>query len=419
MKAMNPCITWFPRFFLLIVITFFGCHKDDTGISPGQGGTGRTLGTAIHYSTNNIRVGKTLIGDLNGDHLQDVVTVESGGYGHRILIYYQNSTGGLNPPVEELAPNIRGFAIGDVNGDGRNDLVVSCISDSALSGYLGRLYIFYQDSTGNLLPPLVDTLDTNTPGDLAIGDVNSDGRNDIVVLGEWTIDPGRGHIPIFYQNADGTLAREFTYDHTPVQFTGEIHIADMNNDGKMDIVFQSDLLQLAVLRQVSPGTFASIPDYYTVHTSYWTTFYAFAVGDVNGDHLSDVVVLDPGNNGMMNIFQQNGSGALDPAVFDTVLTAPLYGVEIADIDHDGLNDIIGDVVSPGYPNGIGSINVFFQSPTHTFGLSTAYTFQTISGGGSTEHQSLAIGDVTGDGYLDAVVTWADEGLWVLPSIPKQ
>lgn len=412
---------WSSALFFLMAVTFFGCHKNDAGASPGKDvtGNGRMLGPAIHYSAKNIRVGKTLAGDLNGDRRADVVTVGSGGSSSAILVYYQNSSGGLNPPIEKMAPSIRGFAIGDVNGDGRNDLVVSCISDSARSGYPGRLYIFYQDSDGNLLPPVQETLFTNTPGDLAIGDLNSDGRNDIVALGEWTVDPSMGNLFVFHQNADGALAPDFIYDHSPVLFTGEIRIADMNNDGKNDIVFQSGMLQLAILRQLPNGALDSVPDYYTVHTGYWNTFYAFAVGDINGDARNDVVVLDPGTNGMMNLFHQNTSGRLDPPVFDTVQITPPFGVEIADIDKDGLNDIVGDVVDPGYPASVGSINVFYQSAAHTFSSSTAYTFPTISGGGSAEHQSLAIGDVTGDGYSDAIVTWADEGLWILPSIPQK
>lgn len=406
---------WIYSFFMITGITLPGCHKEEpTDETPGK----RMPGTAIQYSTNDIRLGKTLVGDLNGDDLEDVVTIESSGSGRSVLIYYQNSSGNLDLPVIKLADNIRGFAIGDVNGDDKNDLVVSGISSSATSGYLGRVFIFCQNTAGDLMPYYEKILSFNTPGDAAIGDVNSDGKNDIVVTGDWTANPDNGNISIFFQNINGTLDSEFIYNSSPVIFTGEIHIADMNNDGKNDIIYQSDMLHLAVLRQQSSGIFTPLPDYYSVQTSYWPTFDAFATGDINGDNLNDAVVFDPGTNGIMNLFIQNAQGSLDRHTLVPLLSSALYGVEIADIDEDGLNDILGDVVEYNIPP-TGSIHVFYQTQDNSFGSSTAYTFQTNSGGGSSEHRSLAVGDVTGDGHKDVVVSWADEGLYVLPSIPME
>lgn len=389
------------------------CAGDSGTFSLARGTPPLKLGNAIQYTTNGFPLGKTAIGDLNGDGLNDVVTMESGFVEHYILIYYQNTSNNLDDPVvlELLDTNTRSFALGDVNGDDKTDLVVSGMATEWQVGYPGRLVIYYQNiSTGELNFGLEITVSTGLVGDVTIADLNSDGREDIAVLAEWTTTPGMGNVALFYQNSDGTLAAESLYDATPVVFTGELHAADMDSDGDIDLVLPTGLLQFAVIKQDStqtPAVLLSTPDYYSVQTSYWGSFDAFAVGDLDGDGSSDVAVLDPGNNGYLNLFYQNDTGTLDGPFLTTIQPTP-FGIEIADIDNDGENEILGD--ASGY------VFVFEREGSPPFSSYTTYTFPTISFGGSTVHQALSVGDVTGDGYADAVVTWGGEGLYVLPAV---
>jgi hypothetical protein len=104
---------------------------------------------------------------------------------------------------------------------------------------------------------------------------------------------------------------------------------------------------------------------------------------------------------------------LDSQILVNVGSSP-YGLEIVDINGDGLNDIVGDRVDPGF-SAQGNILVYYQNADHAFKTQTSYTFTTKSGGGSAWHQNLSVGDVTGDGRPDAVVTWSSEGLFVMPN----
>jgi hypothetical protein len=382
-----------------------------------------TIGFAngIQYTTNNIRVGKTEIGDLNGDGLNDAVTMESGGFGQRLLFYFQNFSNSFDNPVVQILPDtqISSFTLGDVNGDGTTDVVVSGSSISALSGYLGRILIIYQDPvTGKLLFPGTElVVSSNRVGSVVVADLNSDGRNDIAVLGSWEQTSGMGNIAIFYQNNNGTMATEVIYDATPVQYTGELYAADMDNDGDNDLILQTGLLQLGIIKQdetQTPPKLSLTPDYYQVQTSYWPSFNAFSVGDLNDDGTNDVVVLDPGNNGFLNLFYQNANGVLDGPSLTPQASAALYGIEVADVNENGLNEILGDLVDATFdPNTGGNVFVFDQLSNPPYSIYTTYSFGTISGGGSDVHEALSVGDVTGDGYKDAVVTWGDEGLYVL------
>lgn len=289
----------------------------------------------------------------------------------------------------------RGITIADVNNDGKADLIVSGE---------GQIAVLYQDpDTGRLGSPQTYGVNALSVFGLAASDLNGDGRNDIVVMAGQVGSPGG--LSLFFQNSDGTLASEASYTHVNVFFEGEVHVADMNNDGLNDIVVQSGPKELAVIRQTSAGVFSPTPDLYAVQTSYWPNFIAFALGDLNGDGRTDMVAVDPGNNGYMNIFLQKSDGTFGNPVLLQITDLP-FGVKIADITGDGLNDIVIDVS--------GGIVVFPQKPDHTFGSERYYPYQASSFGGSPVHQALSIGDVTGLGHFDAVVTWSDEGLFVFP-----
>lgn len=359
------------------------------------------FGTAVKYpNSNNPMLGDTAIGDLNGDGRNDVVVIQ----GYNLLIYYQNSSGGLDSPVTmNLDIQPAGVAIADVDNDGKADLILSGLSTTALTGHLGRIVVFLQDpATGQLDPPNEYTVSSDNVFSVAVADLNADGGNDIVVMAGQVGTPGG--LSIFFQNSDGTLGPEVIYNSVSIMFEGQIHVADMNNDGLNDIVVQSGQKELAVIKQISPGVFSTTPDLYTVQTSYWPNFSAFALGDLNGDGRTDMVAIDPGNNGYINFFLQNSQGKLESPMLVQISDVP-FGVKIADITGDGLNDLLMDVS--------GGIVVFPQQPDHTFGSERFYSYQSMTYGGSVVHQALSIGDVTGDGRLNAVVTWYD-GLYVFP-----
>lgn len=361
------------------------------------------------YNSNYYDGGKTAIGDLNGDNKNDVAVIQSGNNTGLVQIFYQDSTGKLNNPIE-LTTNIytRGLAIKDINNDGRDDLILSGMSKSARMGELGRIVVYKQDpASGQLMTPIEYTVSSNSAGSLEIADLNSDGLNDIAAISPNIGSPG--NLSIFFQDSNGGLYPEVVYNNLFVRFTGEIHIADMDNDGDNDIVLQSDLKQLAVIKQISPGQFSNVPDTYDVVVNSWPNFDSFALGDVNGDGLNDIVVLAPGTTSYLNIFLQNSGRTFDaPTLIKSECIS--FGIEIYDITRDGLNDIIGD--------SSGHVCVYPQNKNNSFGNYHYYSYPSVSYGGSVVHEALSIGDVTGDGLPDAVLTWSDKGLFVLPFYPQ-
>jgi hypothetical protein len=86
-------------------------------------------------------------------------------------------------------------------------------------------------------------------------------------------------------------------------------------------------------------------------------------------------------------------------------------VDIADLNGDGLNDLI--VLSDGF-----TVQIFYQAADHSFGDSVTYFLPTATTGGTSVHQALSVGDVTGDGLADIVASWwGDSAIYVLPRAP--
>ena len=368
-----------------------------TGFLPGVNYPG--ISTSMSLSD-------TAVGDLNGDGRNDVAVLAS-GFGASILIYYQNAGGTLDlPQVITTDLSLTGIAIADVNNDGLADLIVSGNSITATSGSLGRIAVFRQDNVTHALgAPQEYVLSIPIVGPLAVADLNGDSLPDVVAAGTSGGNNGVGTISLLFQGAAGVLGPEVTYTNVPVVLDGELHVADMNHDGSNDIVLQSGYTQLAVFKQVSPGTFSIAPDFYTVQTGGWPSFSSFALADVNGDGRVDVVVANV--TGALNIFYQDANGILTGP---TILASDANEVKVADLNGDGLNDIIQVV------NG-NRVTILYQWADHSFRNPVTYILPTHSTGGTTVHQALSVGDLTGDGLPDIAASWSNEGIYVLPRMP--
>ncbi len=355
--------------------------------------------------------GNTALGDLNGDGRNDVAILEMTGW--RILVYSQNSSGTFDPPaVIATDVMLQNAAIADIDNDGLRELIVSGNATTLTPGSPGKVEIFKQDPVTHLLgTPKIYTLSTNTVVSMAVADLNGDGLPDVVVSGLGS--GANGVLSFLFQQSDGTLGPEVTYTSVPVYYNGEIHVADMDNNGLNDVALLSGG-QVAVIKQTTPGVFSTSPDYYTPQfsISFWAP--TFALGDVNGDGLADLIVADPGYDpgygGILNIFLQNANGMLSGPTFITIPRLLQDEVHVTDLDGDGLKDII--ILSGGR-----DVNILYQYPDHTFSSISEYYLPGGITGGTNYHQLLSVGDVTSDGLSDIVTAWTIDGLYVLRRRP--
>lgn len=340
------------------------------------------------------------IGDVNNDGLNDIVATNE----DYLLVFTQKSTGGYNSPASYPHPKRsntepQSVDIGDVNHDHLLDVVIGDYDSiyPETGSYIG---IYYQNASG-LLDSMREITTVNAHS-IKVGDLNNDGRDDIVGL-SWgfyydTLD-------IILQNEVGDLERygEFIVNHGGYD---EVAIGDMNNDNLNDIVVMSGQFyaddNIGILPQRSDHTYAnSDVVYYDLGFDQNTC--GVAIGDINNDTRNDLAVTYGGNAGQIGVFLQNGSGTLDPVISYYAYDCP-EPIEIADIDRDGRKDVI--VAHGGWQK----LSVYLQNTNG--GLNFELLFD-IPYASHYSPQGLAVGDVNNDGYDDVVIADYNNGVIIL------
>ncbi len=171
--------------------------------------------------------------DVNGDMLDDLVFLRGAGFSSSQIAVFLQSADGMESPYYLTATTggflPHGLALGDVSGNGRNDIVVTA-GGNMPSAYLN---VFLQQSNGDMsgTPDVYPAY--HLPETVEIGDVNHDGWNDVVVVHTgWTA------VSTFLQNAGGTLD---SYQTDPVPYNDSyslygMTLADVTNDGGLDVL---------------------------------------------------------------------------------------------------------------------------------------------------------------------------------------
>jgi hypothetical protein len=241
--------------------------------------------------------------------------------------------------VLPIASGVGGCIAAELNLDGRADAVCWKTSGESMGVFLG-------DGTGRFSAGPTFSLASNF-GYIAVGDMNRDGRNDIVAT-TWNHAEGRGTVQIILNKHNQVW---ILGGAVPVPtWATSIALADVNGDARLDILTgHRDLLQ--VTRGDGNGSFLAtetypLPDFGS----------DIGVGDFNEDGWPDVAVaawetvvvfLGRGGGALSNTSQQIDLNPHEP--YDAV-----YRLALGDIDLDGHLDIVGNnsfAYAPGTGDG--------------------------------------------------------------------
>jgi hypothetical protein len=265
-------------------------------LNRGDGGFQATL----DYRTGNRPI-SVAIGDLNGDGNPDLAIANQGGITVSVLL---NSGDGSFQAKHDYAtgdgPN--SVAIGDLNGDGTLDLVTANEFAAGVSVLL--------NSGGGSFRAKRDYRTGQNPNSVAIGDLNGDGTPDLATANVGDKEGFADAVSVLANRGDGTFRanRDYRTGRVPLS----VAIGDLNRDGKPDLVTSNfGPSTVSVLANRGDGSFQAKLDYRTGHTPY-----SVAMGDLNGDGKPDlatansvantvsVLVNTPGLCTVQDVFRQ-------------------------------------------------------------------------------------------------------------------
>lgn len=327
------------------------------------------------------------IGDVNGDGINDVVLTSSVAsdpsdqFG--LFVLAGRADGTLSPPMRIGTGSLLGcwltsVAIGDVDGDGRNDVVVGGNGCGA--------QVFHQAADGSLVAS--QFLNRAATATLRIADLDGDGRADLV-----GVSGGSDIVNVWHQNAAGQLVLQAT-PSLGVTGAHDIEIGDVNSDGRPDLVVTINGgfpgQNVAVLRQQADGSFKA-PIFLAADPT-WGAF-GVAIGDLNGDGRNDVVVTTGGNSPTsIGVYYQGIDGTLGAMTQIATYDSPM-AVRVVDINNDGRADIV--VSHQGWL----SVGIYFQQADGSLAAEDRFPAPY----GNYNAQSMAVGDVNRDGRPDIVI----------------
>jgi len=241
--------------------------------------------------------------------------------------------------------------------------------------------------------------DQNSVPGIAVGDMNNDGIPDLVTNGASNNNSG---LSVLLGNGDGTF-RLATFEGTPAYDGGfALALGDFNHDGNLDVAMQvgSNPAQIYIFLGDGTGNLTG-PTIYTVGHWCCGTYGNIAVADLNGDHKLDLVATNA-YDGTISILFGNGDGTFTAQPLITLGTDDAW-VAIADVNHDGHADLVVACYSSCPGGSGGGFSVLLNNGNGTFGTPTFY------GGLPKGVNGIAIADVNGDGNLD--VAAASDGSW--------
>ncbi|HTR28750.1 MAG TPA: FG-GAP-like repeat-containing protein [Puia sp.] len=219
-----------------------------------------------------------VVADIDLDGRPDVIVCNV--LGNSVSVFRNTTTNGvisLAPPIDfaaGLAP--QDVVAGDLDGDGKPDLAIV----NALSNTLSILR--NTSSAGSIsFAARVDLATANSPFGLAIGDLDGDNRQDIVV-----VNNGANSFSVFRNTSSvGSVSFATRTDNPCNASPYRVALADLNGDGKIDIYISSD--NATVTQNAStPGTIA-----FAGQINLFPRYVAYGIGiaDLDGDGKSDLM----------------------------------------------------------------------------------------------------------------------------------
>lgn len=284
-----------------------------------------------------------VVGDFNGDGKPDVVTFndsDPSATADSVSVFLNTGNGTFAAPTvfEAGGTTPTAMATGDFNGDGKLDIAV-LEYDSSSQPLLG---ILLGNGDGTFQP--VITSSTNNFGMwMAAADLNGDGKTDLIMLANGP----EGSAEVFLSNGDGTFTAGQVYD-SGGRGSAAVAVGDVNGDGKPDMLIANQCEPdggglydnncangaIGILLGNGDGTFNPAPSQVVTDGN----LQSMSLADLKADGKLDAVATTETG---VAVLLGNGDGTFQPpTIYATLEAVQNVQLAIADLDGDGGLDIV-------------------------------------------------------------------------------
>lgn len=370
-------------------------------------------------------------GDVNGDGKQDLFQIWNGNLHAWLSLdgktFESKSYLGSSPTVN---PGFGQYDVGqwltlDLNGDGKTDVVHALGNRFGGEGpYPSEIISWIPRDDGTMkvasyLPPNEPVLND---GGFLVLDVNGDGRSDLVKVKLGYPNPDR-RFNVYISRGDGIFdySTQSRTQGNPNDY-GTWQVLDVNGDGLLDLVnFNENYSAAWVWTSTGTGQFVLSQTSTGISASPGIV----RVGDFNGDHLTDIVLVDGvGGNTIIRTLFSKGDGTFSPTVVSVgtpyYSTYPSSYITVTDLNGDGFSDLVHVISGESYEES-GVLGLWLSDGKGGFSVSKFTTPKDTTAVTNCDDSCsiIHIADFKGEGFEDLFTLNNQQiGYWTRQRISK-